>query len=285
MRVIDAVFGFLLSPSVRRIRRWAFVVTVPAGVAIIVSLGLERGTGLVVVEALVVLLLVAVAAKLGGERAEVVLDFVMHPTARRAMRTELTLLWTIPDALLGGRRARPGAPFPYHHGSNELGFALALIPVAIVELVVVELLLPGSWFWVKVAIALLTVYGVLSLVSIGLGLRVYPHRLRDDTLEVRMGQLYRAVVPRGLIREAVQRRERIGDRTRLLLRDDEALLVVNGRVDVRLELAAPVVVERPFGDPAPVTAIAFAVDRPAELVRGLAPGEGAVASLEARRRG
>ncbi len=44
---------------------------------------------------------------------------------------------------------------------------------------------------------------------------------------------------------------------------------LEGRVDVRLRLTAPVEVERPIGDPVAATTISFAVDDPASLLREL----------------
>lgn len=47
IRAFDALFGFLLRPRVRRVRRWAFLVTVPLGLVIGRSLGLDLGDGVV----------------------------------------------------------------------------------------------------------------------------------------------------------------------------------------------------------------------------------------------
>lgn len=298
VRVFDAVFGFLMRPRVRRIRRWSFLVTLPGGVLIARGLDLEltAGLGVEVGLAAVALDLLALAAVaylgtrvLGRERRDALLDLLMHPVARRAIRTEARVLSTIPRALLrrASRRARErAAEFPYHGRSMELGFALALVPALIAEGVALHLLLPPSWLWPKVVLAALQAYALLMLVSWALAPRACPHRLAGAVLELRAGQLYRASVPLALVAGTEARTERVGGGSGLVLRGEEALLPADGRVDVTLHLDAPVEVERPLGDPVAVTSIAVAVDEPGRLLRALAEAHGAPApSGEAAGRG
>ncbi len=154
VRVFDTVFAFLMRPRVRRVRRWSFVVTLPGGYLLARTLGLEltigRGLCAGVAAALLdlaLLVTVAVAGSrlLGRDRRDVLLDFLMHPTARRAIRGEARMLWTYVRAFRrrGGRRRSPDE-FTYHRGSYELGFALALIPAVLAEAAVVHLLLPAD---------------------------------------------------------------------------------------------------------------------------------------------
>ena len=69
VRVFDLVLGLLLRPRIFRVRRWSFLVTVPLGLVVGRSLGLDLGDGVVlgVLGALLDLAIVAGVA-LGGAR-------------------------------------------------------------------------------------------------------------------------------------------------------------------------------------------------------------------------
>lgn len=273
VRLFDAVFGFLLRPRVRRVRRWSFLVTVPLGFLVGRSLGLDLGDG-VVLGAVVALLDAAVVVGvavagtrlLGQERSDALLDLLMHPVARRAIVGEVRMLSTFPIALLRRLRAPRGEEFACYRGSYELGLAIALLPAMLAEGAAVHLLLPDAWLWPKVALAALHVYGVVLLLSWAIGERTHPHRLRDGQLELRSGQLYRAHVAATQVAAVEIAHRRDGQRTGLVLDGGPVRLAVSGRTDVLLRFTAPVRLERPLGEPLPVTELAIAVDDPARFV-------------------
>jgi hypothetical protein len=273
VRLFDAVLGFLLRPRVRRVRRWSFLVTAPLGFLAGRSLGLDLGDG-VVLGAVVALLEAAVvvgvalagARLLGRERSDALLDLLMHPVARRAIVGEIRMLSTFPLALLRRLRAPRGEEFACHRGSHELGLAIALLPAMLAEGAAVHLLLPDAWLWPKVAFAALHVYGVVMLLSWAIGERTHPHRLRDGELWLRSGQLYRAHVTATKVAAVEIAHRRDGQRTGLVPDGDPVRLAVSGRTDVLLRFAAPVRLERPLGEPLPVTELAIAVDDPARFV-------------------
>lgn len=273
VRLFDAVFGFLLRPRVRRVRRWSFLVTAPLGFLVGRSLGLDLGDG-VVLGAAAALLDAAVVAGvalagsrlLGKERSDALLDLLMHPVARRAIVGEARILSTLPTALLRRLRAPRREEFAYHRGSHELGLAIALLPAMLAEGTAVHLLLPDSWFWPQVALGVLHLYGMVMLLSWTVGERTHPHRLRDGQLELRGGQLYRARVAVTQIEAVEIAHRREGQRTGLVLGSGPARLAVSGRTDVLLRFAAPVRLERPLGEPLLVTELALAVDEPRRLI-------------------
>jgi len=201
----------------------------------------------------------------------------MHPTARRAIAAEARTLLTVPRAL--GRRLRQpsGREFAYHRGTNELGFVLALLPAALAEGAAVHLLLHGAPTWLRLAIGALHLYGVLMVLGLALGPRVHPHRVTDQTLHLRAGQLTRANVPLELIAAIGTEHRRMGRGTGLVLGDGEALLLSDGRADVRVELLEPVFVERALRDPVSVTSFVVAVDDERALAEEVwrAPARGA----------
>lgn len=192
-RTFDWVFGVLMRPRIRRLRRWAFLVTVPAGLFGAKALGIDLNvrTGLKAGIALATLdlaVLLAIGTRvLGRERRDVLLDFLMHPTARRAIAAEARTLLILPRALRRRLRQPAGREFAYHRGTNELGFVLALLPAAFAEGAAVHLLLHGAPTWLRLAIAAVHLYGILMLLGLALGPRVHPHRVSDRTLHLRGG--------------------------------------------------------------------------------------------------
>jgi len=288
LRRLDAVLALLMRPRVRRVRRWAFLVTVPGAYALSEALGVELslGTGLwaglaVALLDVLVLLCVAFAGArlLGPERRDLVLDLLMHPVARRVLVGEARMLATYARALLPARR---GARFAYHRGGDELGMVLALVPATIAEGVVLHLLLPGGATLPKLLLAGLHLYAVVVLVAWALGPRVHPHRLVPGVLEVRSGPLYRARVPVAAIAGARRDRRRRARRSGVTLGDGEAWFATSGRVDVTLDLRTPVQVERPIGDAVPVTTLHVAVDDPEVFLGALAAAEPASPRAPAR---
>jgi hypothetical protein len=270
MRLLDAVLGFLLRPRVRRVARWSFVVTLPLAALIISARGVDAMLAVFALEFAAFMLVLALAARLGGERGQVILDLVMHPSVRRLLRSEAAIVITLPLALVRYVRRGGADELPYAKGDHELPLAIALTPAVAAETAAVHLLLPDSLAALRLALVVLPAYGLLWVVSWAAGLRVFPHRIRDGVLRVRLGQLYRAEIPLELVRSATVRRDRVGTRTALKLGSERAAFAVGGRVDVHLELSAPVTVERPFGEPVQVTALSIAANDPQALVRRLA---------------
>ena len=278
VRVFDTTFGFLLRPHVRRVRRWSFLVTVPAGVLVARELRIDPGEGLLAgaaIAALEALLFVCVLAAggrlLGRERRDALLDLLMHPVVRRAVVGEARMLATFPRLLWHRVRLPPGDAFSYHRGSNELGLAIALLPAALAEGAAVHLLLPDGWVWPQVVLAVLHVYAMLMLLAWAVGERTEPHRLHDGVLHVRAGQLLRADVPLADIARIELQTRREGQRTGFI-RDvvpQSARLAVGGRTDVVLHLRRPVLVERPLADPAAVTLLSIRVDEAARLAHAV----------------
>jgi len=281
-RWFDRIFGVLLRPRVRRVRRWAFLVTIPTGLLVGDALGLrpslESGVALAiavaVLDACVLVAVILVGSRvLGRERRDALLDLLMHPTARRLVAGEARLLAMVPRALWRAatrRRPRPGE-FAQPAAGSELGFALALLPAMVAEGAAVHLLLPESWTVVRIAAALLHVYAILIVLGLALGPRVLPHRLERGELVVRLGALTRVVVPvEAIVAAEPAAAGRRGGVTRVELGDGAATLRCGGRVDVRLLLREPVEVERPLGDPVAVRELTFAAARPADLLAALA---------------
>lgn len=259
-----------MRPRVRKLRRWSFVVTLPLAGLLIWRRGLE---GAAFLPAFYVLLLGAIlvaARRIGGPRGELLLDLVMHPVGRRAFRTELRLVATLARAVqrvLGpGDR---GDEFAYHGRSSELAMLLAFVPALVGEIVVVELLLSGQSLWLRLAVAGISLYGFAWLTAWTVGLRVYPHRVRDGVLEARLGTFYRVAVPLQTVATLDVAPRRPAKRTELLLTDGAAALAVDGHVDLRLRLTRPVSIERPLGDPIEVTQLELAADEPAALAHAI----------------
>lgn len=265
---VDFVLGILLRPRLRRVLRWSFVVTLPAGALLLRERGLDAAVGIVILELCAFVTVLVVALRLGGERREMILDLVMHPAVRRVLHSEMRIVATLPVAALRAlrRRDRRGDEAGYAGGNNELAVALALTPVVLAETAAVHLLLPDGLGVVKIALLLVSLYSLLWLVSWAVGLRAFPHRVIRGELRARLGQLYEARVPLDAITATEVRPEVVGRRTELVLADGRAAMAVGGRVALHFEMARPVTVNRPFGEPVRVTKLSIAVDDPAALV-------------------
>jgi hypothetical protein len=282
-RAFDAVFGFLARPRVRRVRRWSFLVTLPLGLlgASALGAGLSLGNGLkagiaaaLLDAALLLFVLVLGARVLGRECRDALLDFLMHPTARRAMVAEARTLLVLPRALW--RRLRPpeGREFTYERGSHEVGFALAILPAIVAEGAAVHLVLHAAPTWVRLAVAALHAYGLLMLLGLALGPSLHPHRLTERGLQLHAGHLTRVEIPLEDVATIRSERRRVRGRSGLVVEDGEALFLRDGRADLRVELREPVLVERALRDPVAVQALVVAVDDPEGLAAAVGEAQG-----------
>ena len=289
-RAFDTVFGFLMRPRIRRLRRWSFFVTLPGALiaANVLEIRLTLGTGLkagiaaAILETVLLLVVGVLGARvLGRERRDVLLDFLMHPMARRAVAGEIRTLLVVPRALWRRLRRPRSREFAYHRGSNELGFALAILPAAVAEGAAVHLLLHGAPTWLRLGVAALHLYGLLMLLGLALGSRVHPHRVTDRLLQLRVGHLTRADVPLAAV--ASLQRRRLRGRAGLVLEEEEAIFLSEGRADLRIELREPVLVKRALRDPVAVSRLIVAVDDAEGLVKEVRRAQG-LAGTEVRQR-
>jgi hypothetical protein len=259
---------------VRRVRRWSFVLTVPVAIVFARVYGVEQGAFVIGARVALWLAVAIFAWRLGGERGEAVRDLLMHPRARALMRAERDIVAALPLLVLRGR----GAPaFRYTRGSQGLPLALAFTPPVLAEAVAAHLLIGGGWIaWVVTG---LHAYTLLWLWAFMLGPYAYPHRPGV----LRSGALYRVVVPPGTLVRATERRERVPGERGLVERDGAVLLPSRGRVELWLEFAKPVRVQRPLGEPLLTTCVAVASDDPDALAAALLapprPEVGGVAAL------
>jgi hypothetical protein len=189
----------------------------------------------------------------------------MHPRGRAFARAELDILSALPRLIvaLAGRHRQAG--LTYDRGTFGLALALAFTPVVVTEAAAVHLLLRGGIAaWILTA---LHAYALLWLWGFFLGPRAYPHRVGPRTAVLRDGPMYRVQLPLSAVTGATARMERVG--TALTERDGAVLLAARGRVDVWLELAEPVEVQRPLQEPLITNRLAVASDDPDTLVERL----------------
>lgn len=252
----------------RRLRRWSFLLTLPAAVVVASIVGLGSSLALVVVRMGLSLLVAAIAWRVGGERGEAVRDLLMHPRARRFLRVELRVLAA---PFVAARRLIHRNPdeFAYHRGDEQLPIALALAPASVAEAAVVHLLLPQDWLLVQLALAVLHVYGLLWLFAWGAGPCLHPHRLTNEFLLVRSGVLSEARVPLNVVRSVELRRRSVGERAWYSVVDGAVMVPARRRVDLWLELAEPVTVTRPLAAPVQARRLAIAADEPGRLAAAM----------------
>jgi hypothetical protein len=264
-RLSDGVLAWLMRPRVRRVRRWAFLVTVPVALVVGHVYGVHQGVLVIAVRAALWSTVAVVAWRLRDERGEALRDLLMHPRGRAFARAEFDIFSAVPRLIVAVARRRRQAGMSYDRGTFGLAMALAFTPVVVTEAAAVHLLARGGIVaWILTA---LHAYALLWLWGFFLGPRAYPHRVGPRTAVLRDGPVYRVALPLSAITSVAARTERVGDA--LTERDDAVLLGARGRVDVWLELAEPVKVQRPLHEPLVTRRLAVASDDPDALVERL----------------
>jgi hypothetical protein len=265
VRQADRVIAWLMRPRVRTVRRWSFVVTVPVAFVVAHVYGLHQGALVIAIRAALWGAVAVVASRLRDERGEALRDLLMHPRGRAFARAEFDILSALPRVILALAGRHRHAGMTYHRGTFGLALALAFTPVVVTEAAAMHLLLRGGIAaWILTA---LHAYALLWLWGFFLGPRAYPHRVGTTTAVLRDGPMYRVRLPLSAVTAVTARTERVGNA--LTERDGAVLLGARGRVDVWLELAEPVKVQRPCHEPLTTNHLAVASDDPDALVEHL----------------
>ena len=148
------------------------------------------------------------------------------------------------------------------------------------ELLAVELLIP--WLWLRLLLAVGSLYSLLWLLGFYASLRVLPHRLEPGQIRIRFGAFAEGFIPYGaIVGITLDRRRTPGGRDGLQLAPGKevAYLGTGGRTDITLTLREPLVLRGLRGPTTPVTLVCLAADAPERLVRELAHRSGQTVNL------
>lgn len=178
---------------------------------------------------------------------------------------ELRLLEALWQRATGRWDVRSGeSAIGYAHG--RLAAELVFASVAVIELLAVDIFVPwdrlGGASWIRFAVLIASLYGVLWIALWMTAERTRPHLLTDDALVLRWGHLVIAEVPWLLI-DSVRVHARYTDDEERLTHD----VPLQG-TNLDIELREPFAAAMPFRRPRTVTGISLGVDAP-EAARDL----------------
>lgn len=201
-----------------------------------------------------------------GQALEVALRSVLPAPVAFVVRNEAQLVASM--VLLLRRRRHgvpPGAvPISYDRALRPMG--LLMLGVAIVELLVVELVLP--WPSARLVLLILSVYTLVVVLGIVASNTVRPHVVTADTLRLRAGSWADVRVPLDAVADA---RARLGDAPNrsVAVVGDALVMGVAGATTVEVRLRDEVLLDLGRRS-AVVSTVRFAADDPAAAVLALA---------------
>ncbi|HJE90348.1 MAG TPA: hypothetical protein K8V11_05010 [Dietzia timorensis] len=140
----------------------------------------------------------------------------------------------------------PGGTVAVGYARGALGVPAAFAVAAVVETVVVHILVPSPT--VRIALALLSLYGLLFLLGWMGSQVVRPHLIYSDRLVVRSGNHVVAEIPRASIARLNRARDPRTPRDYINVEDDRTVTLTLAGPDgtnVRLDFAAPAAVRMP----------------------------------------
>lgn len=167
----------------------------------------------------------------------------------------------------GIAKIRRQAPRGYSYNRHQMlfGWVMLFTLSAPAEMLLLHVLIP--WNPVKYIVLALEVYGLVWLAVIGISFGFLRHTVSPAHLRLRKGLLADIRVRRDNILELREEHSRSADgRTDLAIDGDMAIMPVDGRTDMTLDLIEPIRIRRLFGFSPPVRQVRFAVDDTAAFV-------------------
>ncbi|MEV0622959.1 hypothetical protein AB0I81_57245 [Nonomuraea sp. NPDC050404] len=155
--------------------------------------------------------------------------------------------------------------------SKEQTFTLTLFAFAFaVETVVADLLLVsfGVTGWVRYAVLVADLYGLLFVATMAAGSVTRPHVVTADELRIRYGHYFDLRVPRELI-TSVRTSRNYNETSMVSVKGERLALAVSSQTNVTVELSEPITAVRPLGQRVEITSIRFFADRPETLLAAL----------------
>lgn len=172
-------------------------------------------------------------------------------------------MWKLASFLVRRKINAPTHADTFQYGSEQRAIYVALIIVSIVEIIVIELIVP--WKTVRLTIIVLSIYGAIWLFLFYKSYRINPHYLDDNTLVLRVGLLFKLTINRTNIKSVRMARRTWGNK--FLSVSNQAAIIKHGsdtNVEVLLNKPTPNLVS---GNSELVDRIYFAVDNPQEFVQ------------------
>lgn len=263
----------------RRVLRWLPFAVVAVEIALVGSGVLSLGNGLLAILAIEVLLgvvLVSEAAVLtrtfraarrdgadGGEAAESALRAALPPVAARLLVMEARTFASLVRWLLR-RRSAPEDAVPGTYGRQMRPLLIALLPVSVVEMVVIELLVP--WTAVRIVLLVASAYFCFWLVGLVASMWARPHWVAPGRLVLNCMTFASLSVPLETVTKV--RPVRVsGMKHSVDVEDEDVTVSIMGSANVEVEFATPVPVT---GDrPCTARRVRFYADRPQDVIRAI----------------
>jgi hypothetical protein len=188
--------------------------------------------------------------------------------AWRALRLEVTLYW----ALLRWVTRRSSVPA----GTTPVGYARLTAPVmalwifaSALEVPLVHVLVP--WETLRIALLVVSLWGLVWMVGLYAAVRTYPHLLDESGLRLRYATMVDLRLPWSAVRDLQVEERELPSSVRILQRvEDEdgrhLHVAVSARTNVTAALRSTTVVRTAHGEE-PVDSVSFWVDEPREFVR------------------
>lgn len=169
--------------------------------------------------------------------------------ARRAWQLEIGGYLSLYRWLLRRPRVPEGArAFSYH--APVIALVVGMLVVSVVELVVVDLLV-RRWETVRVTLLVLSIWGLVLMFGLLLGMLTRPHAVGPDGLRIRSGTDVDLALPWEVVAAVSAHRTAVHEKQPLVVVDERGrptlqLLVAN-ETNLEVRLLEPVLVRLPSG--------------------------------------
>jgi hypothetical protein len=197
---------------------------------------------------------------------------LVPPGVARLIAFELVIIASALRFLAGGWR-RPDPPGFAYHRESGLRMVLQLLPlIGIADVVLLEVvILPHAVLWLRIAVHVLAVYGLIWMIGLYASLRARPHRIAAGHAMLHRGLLGHLEIPLDQIAEIGEMPAFRDDWQARAYRKRAICVGVRGPAIVDLRLHAPLRAVGLLGPGRASDRVLVAVDDPAGFIAALGP--------------
>ena len=175
-------------------------------------------------------------------------------------------MWRLVGYLLRRKINIPPNAIAFNYGSEQRAIYFVLIMISIIEIIVVELIIP--WHSIRIFVLVISIYGAIWLLLFFMSFRINPHYIDEKSVVLRIGLLEKLSVPLDEIKH-VRSLQKTWNNKFLSIGNNEAVIKHGSDTNIEIVLHSPILLvsQTNVENTEPVERIYCAFDDPKNFIQ------------------